>query len=276
MNYCYMTYPGFKRKAVTLSYDDGVKDDVRLIEIMDKYGLKGTFNINSGLFAKDENSGRLTEKAAYELYSSTSHEVAAHGVKHLSIGEHPVPVAVLDVINDRLNLEKLFNKQVRGMAYANGSVGEHAEEILTSAGIRYSRTTKATEKFDLPTNWIRLDPTCHHNHPRLMELAKEFVEFKQRDYIPARRCLMFYLWGHSYEFPRDNNWNVIEEFAQYIGGREDIWYATNIEIYTYVKAFERLEWFLDMSGVYNPSAIPVYIEYKNKFYTVQPNETVKF
>ena len=277
MNYCFMNFPKFRRKAVTLSYDDGVKDDKRLIEIMDKYGLKGTFNINSGLFAKDENSGRLTESAAYDLYANSGHEVAVHGVRHLSLGEVPAEAGLYDIINDRRTLEKMFDRQIRGMAYANGSVGEYAESILSLSGIRYSRTTRATEKFDIPTNWLKLDPTCHHNHPRLMELAKEFVEYQQRAYTPGRRCLLFYLWGHSYEFPRDNNWNVIEEFASYVGGREDeIWYATNIEIYNYVKAYERLEWFADMSGVYNPSAIDVCLEVDNKQYEVKSGETIRF
>jgi hypothetical protein len=183
----------------------------------------------------------------------------------------------MDIVNDRLNLEKTYGKQIRGMAYANGSVGDNAEQILTCAGIRYSRTTKTTEKFDIPSNWLKLDPTCHHNNPRLMELAKEFVEYKQRDYTPAHRCLLFYLWGHSYEFNDNNNWEIIEQFASYVGGRdEEIWYATNIEIYNYVKAYESLEWFMDMSGVYNPSAIPVCIEVNNMQYEVKSGETIRF
>ena len=277
MNYCFMTFPKFRRKAVTLSYDDGVIFDKKLIEIMDKYGLKGTFNINSGRYAKNEGERRMTEKTAYELYANSHHEVAVHGVNHLSIGEVPIATGTMDIVNDRLNLEKTYGKQIRGMAYANGSVGDNAEQILTCAGIRSSRTTKTTEKFDIPSNWLKLDPTCHHNNPRLMELAKEFVEYKQRDYTPAHRCLLFYLWGHSYEFNDNNNWEIIEQFASYVGGRdEEIWYATNIEIYNYVKAYESLEWFMDMSGVYNPSAIPVCIEVNNKQYEVKSGETIRF
>ena len=50
--YKYVRFPGFKQKALTLSYDDGIRQDKRLIAIMQKYGLKGTFNINSGCFAE--------------------------------------------------------------------------------------------------------------------------------------------------------------------------------------------------------------------------------
>ncbi|HNX14524.1 MAG TPA: polysaccharide deacetylase, partial [Oscillospiraceae bacterium] len=33
-----------KKKAVTFSYDDGVTQDIRLIELFNKYGMKATFN----------------------------------------------------------------------------------------------------------------------------------------------------------------------------------------------------------------------------------------
>ena len=46
----YMLFPGGKQKALTLSYDDGVQQDIRFIEILDKYGIKCTFNINSYSF----------------------------------------------------------------------------------------------------------------------------------------------------------------------------------------------------------------------------------
>ena len=53
MNHYFVRWPGFLKKAVTLSYDDGVRQDKRLIQIMKQHGLKGTFNINSGCYAKE-------------------------------------------------------------------------------------------------------------------------------------------------------------------------------------------------------------------------------
>ena len=53
-----MRFPEGRLKAVTFSYDDGVRQDERLIEIFDKYGVKGTFNINSGIMGSAENRGR--------------------------------------------------------------------------------------------------------------------------------------------------------------------------------------------------------------------------
>ena len=41
----FMKYPGFREKAVTVSYDDGTVYDKKLIEIMKNYGIAGTFNV---------------------------------------------------------------------------------------------------------------------------------------------------------------------------------------------------------------------------------------
>ena len=85
---------------------------------------------------------------------------------------------------------------------------------------------------------------------------------------------MFYLWGHSYEFYGYNNWDVIERFADRVAGRDDIWYATNIEIYDYVQAYKRLHTSFDKKIIYNPSVIDVWIENFGKEYCVKAGETL--
>ena len=263
MKYRFLLFPNFRKKALTLSYDDGVRQDKRLLEIMSKHGIKGTFNINSGNFAKEEGSLRMTEKTAKELYEQYGCEVACHGVKHLSLSQVPSAQAVADVVNDRINLENLFGKVIRGMAYANGCYDDNVVEILRQCGVAYSRTCITTESFGIPTDWLRLPTTCHHKNPKLMQLAEEFLQDKTSHYFwsNANAAKLFYLWGHSYEFDNDNNWNVIEEFCEKVGGRDDVWYATNIEIYDYVTAFDRLEFSANGKYVKNPSNIDVYLDY---------------
>ena len=60
MRYEFLRFPGGKPKAVTFSYDDGCRDDIRLAQIANSYGIKCTFNINSGLIAKNPNEWHLT------------------------------------------------------------------------------------------------------------------------------------------------------------------------------------------------------------------------
>lgn len=278
MNQAYIRFPNFKKKAVTLSYDDGVRQDKRLIAIMKKHGLKGTFNINAGMFGEyDEKatSGRMSVQEALDLYIPSGMEVAAHGYQHLSLSQVHEAIAVNDVITDRKELEKIFGRIVDGMAYANGASNDKTADILKKCGIKYSRTTVSTGHFRLPSDWLQLPATCHHNDPRLMELAKQFVEKKEQSYWWSNQAQMFYLWGHSYEFDTNDNWKVIEEFAEYIGGREDIWYATNGEIYDYLQACDRLVFSVDGTFVHNPSCIDVYIDYLGKNVFVPKGQTVR-
>ena len=272
-----LRFPNFLSKALTLSYDDGMAQDKRLIAIMSKYGLKGTFNINGGLFGKEltTDKGRMTADEALKLYTESGNEVAVHGYKHLSLAEVDGTMAINDIIEDRKTLEKLFGKVIKGMAYANGSYSDEVVELLKVSGISYSRTVVSTEKFDLPTDWLRLPATCHHANPRLMELAKQFVEGEDSPYFWRRQAKLFYLWGHSYEFDTYQNWEIIEKFAAYIGGRDDIWYATNGEIYEYVQAFDRLQFSADGTSVYNPSVIDVYIDSLDGQFIVPAGKTVK-
>lgn len=269
-----MRFPGGKVKALTLSYDDGVEQDIRLVDIMQKNGLKGTFNLNSGLYASEGTiykpgtiQRKMTKKQCQDLFTDSGMEVAVHGYTHPYLEQLPVNICTREVLKDREALESDYGCIVRGMAYPYGTTSDKVVEVLKQCGIVYSRTTVSTEKFVLPTDWLRMPATCHHKNPRLMELARKFVEK-----LGNRGPLLFYVWGHSYEFEADNNWNVIEEFAEYIGGREDIWYATNIEVYDYVKAFNQLQFSTDVSKVYNPTAMTLYFEYSGVAYSIAPGQ----
>ena len=282
MGNIYMRFPEGKRKTLTLSYDDGVEQDLRLINIMKKYGLKGSFNINSGMYGPEGivypegqiGGNRMSKSKAKELYLGSGMEVAVHGLHHPYLDQLPINLCIQEVVQDRINLEKDYGCIVRGMAYPFGTYSESVENILRQCGIVYARTTISTEKFDIPKDWLQLSATCHHRNPRLMELAQMFV-----DSAFERNPGMFYLWGHSFEFDKNipnNNWGVIEEFAEYMGNREDIWYATNIEIYDYCAAYKQLIFSIDFTKVYNPTCTALYFETNKGMYCVNPGETVQY
>jgi len=101
MNKVYCCYPGGKHKALTMSYDDGKVQDRRLIEIFNRYGIRGTFHLNSGLFDRDE---RIDPAEIPTLYAG--HEVACHTVTHPTIARCPLPEVAREVLDDRAALEK--------------------------------------------------------------------------------------------------------------------------------------------------------------------------
>lgn len=271
----YMRFPGGRAKVLTFSYDDGVEQDKRLIQILDSHKMKGTFNLNSGAFApegkvypKGTIHRRMTESECRELY--VNHEVALHALTHPWLEQITPAQCTYEVIEDRKNLEKLTGKITRGMAYPFGTFSDSVVETLKQCGIAYSRTVISSEGFSMPKDWLRLEATCHHNNPRLMELAKRFTEYDNS----IRPSMMFYLWGHAYEFEANDNWSVIEEFTDYMAERNEIWYATNIEIYDYTKAFEQLLISIDETICTNPTATEIFFMKDGKTYSIKPGETI--
>ena len=98
----YMRFPDGRSKALTFSYDDGVKADKRLVAVFDKYGLKGTFNLNSRLFGCENWHGRLDEEETYSLFANDRHEVALHGARHIFLDKVPLAEAVNEIVQNRV------------------------------------------------------------------------------------------------------------------------------------------------------------------------------
>ena len=264
-----MKFKDGKSKALTLSYDDGSVFDKRLISILNKHGLKATFNLNICKYASGD-SIELSE--ARKLYIDSGHEVAAHTLTHPIIHQLRRNDILNEILQNKQNLETEFDCLVRGMAYPFGSYSDEVISILKTAGIVYARSTDSTHCFNLPKDSFLWEPTCHHNDVSLKNLAEKFVNEQPRW---GGEAWLFYVWGHSHEFNNNGNWNIIEEFAEYTGNKKDIWYATNIEIYDYIEAYHRLVTNTDNTIIYNPSAVSVWVSFGENIYEIMSGETLK-
>jgi peptidoglycan/xylan/chitin deacetylase (PgdA/CDA1 family) len=257
-------FPEGKFKVLTMSYDDGKAADRRLIEIFNNNGIKGTFHINSGMLGEGERIPAEEVKTLYE-----GHEVSTHTLTHPTIARCPKEQIVQQILEDRINLEKLVGYTVRGLSYPNGSYNRQIKDVLPHLGIEYSRVVGSTRGFALPEDLFQWQATCHHN-TELMKLAESFVALNKRQYL-----YMMYVWGHSYEFDNDNNWELIEGFCKYVSNKEDIWYATNIEIVDYLKALDNLKFAGDCSFVFNPSSITLWLSVNGNIVEVKGGEQVQ-
>lgn len=225
-----------KMKAITFSYDDGVTQDRRLIDIFNKYNLKATFNLNSELLGL-ENSWPAGDKVVIHnknkkedvKYIYEGHEVAAHTLTHPLLPDCEDAEIIRQVEQDRLNLSELAGYEVVGMAYPCGGVNNNdhvAEVIRKNTGIQYVRTITSTDSFALQENLYRFNPTVYHLIPfeELFAMGEKFLQLQPTE--PQ----VFYIWGHSYEFDLDDTWDRFEEFCAFISNKEDIFYGTNKEI----------------------------------------------
>ena len=215
----YTCFPGGRHKALTMSYDDGKLEDIRLTELFRKYGIKGTFHLNSGLCGGESGKERISPDQWQEVYRGQ--EVSCHTVLHPTIARSPISQVALQVLEDRRRLEEQVGYPIRGMSYPNGSYTNEIKELLPKLGIEYSRIV-----------------------------------------------------GNTDEFSRDQNWELIEEFCRMMAGREDIWYATNIEIADYMKAAQNLKFTVNGNQVWNPSAGSVWISVNGEKYEVKGGQVL--
>lgn len=224
-----------RKKALTFSYDDGVLQDERLIGIFNKYGLKGTFNINSELLGKPGSLDRYGVRVDHTKIQSKDiksiyqgHEVAVHTLTHPNLTELEESEIIRQVEEDRLNLSRATGYEVYGMAYPCGGVNNDervAEIIRKKTGVQYSRTITSTYSFDLQENFYRFNPTVQHTEwDKLQELVKEFVDLK------TDKPTLFYIWGHSFEFDAEKSWEKFEDICRDLSCRDDIFYGTNREV----------------------------------------------
>lgn len=281
MRYCFLRFPQGKLKALTLSYDDGVRADLRMAQVLDRYGIKCTFNINSGRVGKEN---KLTVDEIRTHLLEKGHEIAVHGENHLAPGAVKSCRFIGDVYNCRRSLEEMFGLIVRGMAYPDSGITkmhsnndyETIRTNLKSLGIDYARTLGGdNNKFMLPTDFYAWLPTAHHKNPAIMEYVRQFLEIRDENLRSAGRYpRLFYLWGHSYEFDKDDNWDLLEAFCEAVSGQNDIWYATNMEIYNYVCAWRSLVTSADSKQVYNPTLIDVWMDVDGVLYSIPSGATV--
>ena len=268
MRRLFLAFPGGKHKVLTMSYDDGRPEDVRLISIFKENGIKGTFHLNSGLY-DDPQYQRNPKEQIPELYKGM--EISCHTYTHPTIARCPSTEVVKQTLEDPIQLEKYAGYPVRGMSYPNGSFSKEVEIAMEACGIEYSRTVRSTHSFAMPENYMEWDPTCHHNDPKLFDLGREFLALHKTQYL-----YMMYVWGHSYEFTNNDNWDRIEEFCRMMGGQEDIWYATNIEIVDYMKAWKQMKFSADGTFAFNPTAYTLWIDVDREMVPVPAGQTLHF
>lgn len=261
----YDRFPGGKKYALTLSYDDASISDRRLVQLLNKYGIKATFNLFPGVFDRD---GYITSQEAAELYKG--HEIAAHTLTHPRLEEIETADRLYEVLECRKRLEKLAKYPVRGMAYPCGTYNDEVVEAIRHCGIKYCRTIEDKHDFTFPKDFLLWHPTCHHDDCAA-ESEKFFSLIKNNG-----RASIFYVWGHSYEFNTESKWAAFEEFCSNIAHKEEIWYATNIEIYDYIMAQRNLHIAADHSVVYNPSYQTVWVSHEGRTAEIKAGETVYF
>ena len=229
------------KKILTFSFDDGITQDERFINLLNKYGLKCTFNLNSELLGKDGylmiqgkkiNHTKIAPQLIKDIYKG--HEVASHTLTHPNLTTLSPEEVVRQVEDDRRKLSDLVGYEVQGFAYPCGGINSNrvvADIIKNKTPVKYARTIVHSYNFDVQKDLFLFKPTASltKNKEKLLELCDEFLNSSSDE------LQLFYIWGHSYELDVEDDWEFFEEVCRKLAGREDIYYCTNIEAFEYIK-----------------------------------------
>ncbi len=224
--------------------------DRKLVEIFNRYGIKGTFHLSSGFLGQEaswieiEENYYVTADEITDLYAG--HEIASHTINHPHLETLSEEDVRHEVLGDKLELERLTGGVVTSLAYPFGTTSDLVIEVLSDIGITNARTIDITENFLLPENLYRWHPTCHISDA--MTYGDSFIALDNDE------MALFQVWGHSWEMEYQTvyGWGFIEDFCKTIGNKSDIWYASAGEVADYLNGILRLE-LEDDNTIYNPA-----------------------
>lgn len=232
-------YPGGKEKAFNISYDDGVLQDVRFVSLLNKYGLKGTFNLNSQLMEEEftwvHPSGmhvtRLSVEATRHLYDG--HEIASHTLTHPYMDSLSREEVLYQLREDRRRLEERFGREVKGFAVPFHYYSDLIADCAREAGFEYARISEPCRDLTIPEDHYWWRAGVFHLVPDLEAYVDRFLYTDQE----LALCQII---GHSYDLDAENMWERMENILSKIQGA-DVWAATNLELARYAKAMEKAE-----------------------------------
>jgi len=259
-----MLFPGGKTKALILSFDDGPVEDRKMIALLNKYGLKGTFHLNSGRFDQPETVSTEEIKTLYR-----GHEVSVHSYNHLGMNTATDLDMFYEVGEDRRVLEALSGQLIRGMAYPFGSYNTETFETLTSLGMEYGRTIEDSYDFTIPSERLLWHPTIHMfgkagymGNPEADDL-KEYDLFDSltQEFLSREMVSLYYVWGHTWEYKE--RWDKVEAFLVQVNDGNVIAHMTHIELIDYLDAYRNLRISADKMSFFNPSVTDVFLRLSN-------------
>lgn len=224
---------------VACCWDDGSYNDIRLVELFRKYGVKATFNLCPGGRGEEDSPNRWANpgenggfmgyfpgmaglKRYKELYQGF--QVASHCWRHEVVGRVSLDEFVEAAMKARNYLEELFQRPCTGFAWPNGVFSDEAAAALAAEGFEYGRTTQYTDDVAASAcnNALQLKSNCHFLNCGTFYNCYRQAKENGRD---------FYFWGHSFEMMDcEQLWQQLEMKLQFIAQDPDAEWVDVIDL----------------------------------------------
>lgn len=221
-------------KYLILSFDDGTVYDRRIVELLNKYQMKGTFFLNSGTLDKP---GYLSGDELSTLFKG--HEIGSHSINHIKLKELDKSEIQYQIEEDIVNIEQYTKEKVRGFAYPFGEHNKKVRDVVKSLGLNYARTTTGTKEFKRPKDFLVWDPTLHFSgmawDTEDRERRNRGVQFmldKVEEFLDDWDSEVLHIWLHSWEFKDDRfKWDQFERLCRIVSQEDEVEFVTCSEYY---------------------------------------------
>lgn len=259
-------YPGGKAKAFNITYDDGVLQDVRFVQLLNRYGLKGTFNLNSQLmweeFAWTHPNGmevrRLSRERIGNLYDG--HEIASHTLTHPYMHDLPEWEIMRQLGEDRRNLEAIFGREVKGFAVPFDYYSDLIARSAELCGFEYARMSEFSLSYKPCADWYYWKTGVYHIMPELVSFVEGFLQ-------TTEELAVCQIVGHSYDLDAEKLWDTMDSICAAVSRQSDVWACTNLELVRYLKAMASFD------GI-NRSGMDLWFEIDGQIRILHPGESV--
>lgn len=239
---------------VTTSWDDGAIEDLKLLEFLNKYKLKGTFYISQKINSQIKPGKKLTRLSDDEIKKiAETQEIGAHSLNHIYFDQLNDEEIKNEINGSKQYLENLLGEKIKMFCYPGGKFNEKASKTVKTAGFLGARTTEVFKfSFDNPFAMattihcypfplrkdglsVLLQPLLRNKNP-ILNLGLPLKSFLSWNNLA--KCLfdytlqnggIFHLWGHSWEIEKNEMWDDLEKLFKYISKRPDVKYLTNSE-----------------------------------------------
>ena len=264
-------YPGGKTKVFNISYDDGVVQDIRFVELLNRYGLKGTFNLNYGLmhsaFTWTHECGmivrRLREEEVAGIYQG--HEIASHSYSHPYFDNMPESDILKELGADKFFLERLTGREVAGYATPFYFYSDLMADCVRHCGFEYARISEESNDYSVPSDIYRWRGSKFHWDEDLETFVQGFLETE-------KELALCQLVGHSYDLDVMNLWDKMERICHDVSKDSNVWPATHLEIVRYLRAMDQV-WITD-GNLKNESNVDLWFEIDGKTVCIGPGKVL--
>ena len=266
-------YPQGKPKAVVVTYDDGVLQDRPFVALLNRYGLKGTFNLNSGLMENEfewihENGcviKRLATDSVVPLYQG--HEIASHSLTHPYMEHLSEEELMAELQMDKANLEKLFGPEIKGFAVPFDYYSERIERCARRCGFAYVRLPEESRSFVPPEDTFNWKAGMFHLDGGLADFVNVFLS-------ASDELAFCQIVGHSYDLDTENMWDAIEDIFKKISADHEVLSMTTIELIEYLRAMRKAE--ITDRRIQNNSDISLWFQIDGEIYELEANQGISF